>query len=378
MTAGITPPPATGSASFELERFEWTAPDRLELAGRWFGVRGLRFMRPTLDLHGSGDRRRLLALLEHKPWAADDGQEWVAAFPWEGSSEEFTEAELAVAPSVTVELVLAGSSAKPPGRSRKAKPRARRRDTASADGQSAGPARTGVTAVRVTRSRGRPGAETDRLRKERDAAVRQRDAAREEREAAVRERDAAREERDAAVRERDAALSERDDLAAARSAALSQLESVMTERDVAMASHAAAVRARQLATEERNAATAARDAALRERQAARAERDARKRQRDAASQKRDEALRERDALQARLDEAVGELTAARRRGVVPQPDLIDRAPALGSDAGGIPQRRIAPSLGVPATRTRWTARLLALAALAVIVVILVMVISGRI
>src|SRR4051794_3633919 len=124
MTAGTTAAEdRPGIAGFELERLEWTAPDRLEVAGRWFGVRGLRFMRPALDLHASEGRHRLLALLEHKPWAAEDGEEWVAAFPWEGDRVEPIAAELAVGPNVAVELSLPGSDGKPAGRARKAKPR---------------------------------------------------------------------------------------------------------------------------------------------------------------------------------------------------------------------------------------------------------------
>src|SRR2546423_12439857 len=105
MTAGSMPPaPTAGTAAFDVERFEWTAPDRLEVAGRWSGVRGMRFVRPTLALRGEGERRRLLALLEHKPWAAEDGEQWLAAFPWEGEPFDADSAELAVAPSVAVVL----------------------------------------------------------------------------------------------------------------------------------------------------------------------------------------------------------------------------------------------------------------------------------
>ena len=50
------------------------------------------------------EQRRMLAVLEHKPWAADDGEEWTAAFPWEGEPLELTSAELAVAPSLAVDL----------------------------------------------------------------------------------------------------------------------------------------------------------------------------------------------------------------------------------------------------------------------------------
>src|SRR5829696_1391166 len=113
--AGATPQsPATGAPAFEVERFEWTAPDRLEVTGRWFGVRGRRFMRPTLDVHGAGDQRRLLAVLDHKPWAAEDGGRWIAAFPWEGGEVDLSGAELAVAPGISVPLDRPGQA--PPQR----------------------------------------------------------------------------------------------------------------------------------------------------------------------------------------------------------------------------------------------------------------------
>ena len=94
--------------SFEVERFERAGPDRLEVAGRWYDVRGRRFVRPTLEVAGA---RPLLALLEHKPWAPVEGEEWVAAFPWDGEPAELEHAELAVAPDIVVAL---GGSEAPP------------------------------------------------------------------------------------------------------------------------------------------------------------------------------------------------------------------------------------------------------------------------
>src|SRR5438552_7706966 len=88
-----------GPISFELERFE-RVDGRLQLDGRWFGVRGLRFVRPTLTIvFGDGTSSRALADLEHKPWAPFDGEEWTAAFP---AAEEIKvlDAELAVAPGI--------------------------------------------------------------------------------------------------------------------------------------------------------------------------------------------------------------------------------------------------------------------------------------
>ena len=80
--------PALPSVTFEVERFEWVADDRLEVVGRWFGLRGHRFLRPTLDVEVAGERRRMLAVLEHKPWAAEDGEDWVAAFAWAGRARD--------------------------------------------------------------------------------------------------------------------------------------------------------------------------------------------------------------------------------------------------------------------------------------------------
>jgi hypothetical protein len=98
--------PALPSVTFEVERFEWVADDRLEVVGRWFGLRGHRFLRPTLDVEVAGERRRMLAVLEHKPWAAEDGEEWVAAFAWAGERARLDDAELTVSPDLAVQLPL--------------------------------------------------------------------------------------------------------------------------------------------------------------------------------------------------------------------------------------------------------------------------------
>jgi hypothetical protein len=93
-----------GAAVLEIERFEWTAPDRIEIVGYWTGLRGRRFMRPTLVLKGEGEPKRLLALLEHKPWAAHEGEAWTAAFAWDGEIVKFQSAELNVGSGIDLEL----------------------------------------------------------------------------------------------------------------------------------------------------------------------------------------------------------------------------------------------------------------------------------
>jgi hypothetical protein len=92
-------------SEFELEEFQRSG-DRLRVAGRWSDVRGMRFMRPSLTVGG----RRILAVLDHKPWAPEEGQRWVAEFPWDGNPDDvdLELAELAVAPSVAVLLAAPG------------------------------------------------------------------------------------------------------------------------------------------------------------------------------------------------------------------------------------------------------------------------------
>lgn len=95
---------------------------RLEVRGRWYGVRGRRFMRPTLTFRSRADasEKRVLADLEHKPWAAQDGDDWLAAFPLGAGLQAAAELELAVAPDITVALA-GGAGAAKPGTRRKAK-----------------------------------------------------------------------------------------------------------------------------------------------------------------------------------------------------------------------------------------------------------------
>src|SRR3954453_19829892 len=96
------------AVTFEVERFEWADDDRLELEGRWFGPRGRRFSPPTLDVEGDGESRRLLALMEHKPWAALDGEDWQAAFAWEGERGDIA-AELAGGADLSFQLPRPGA-----------------------------------------------------------------------------------------------------------------------------------------------------------------------------------------------------------------------------------------------------------------------------
>jgi len=99
MGDAIPPPAARAGVSFELERLEHE-DGKLVVSGHWTGLRGVRFVRPTLVV----GERNVLATLEHKPWAPRSDRAWTAAFPWKGRTPDAADLELAVAPSISVAL----------------------------------------------------------------------------------------------------------------------------------------------------------------------------------------------------------------------------------------------------------------------------------
>jgi hypothetical protein len=258
--------------SFEVDRFAWV-DGRLEVTGRWYGIRGRRFLRPTLDVEVDGSPRRMLAVLEHKPWAADDGEEWVAAFEWNGDPVALAVAELAVAPELSV--VLPPPTGAPAKKARRAKPAGERLAAAPPRAQALEAALAEAQAeVSVLRDRlaaeqkawQQRVEEVEALRDESDAA---RSAAEAERDEAAAARDAAVSERDELISTRDAAIEERDAALAAADAARADAEKATAERDKAVRAKtaletelAATARARDKARAERNEwLTRARDAA---------------------------------------------------------------------------------------------------------------------
>jgi hypothetical protein len=263
-------------AAFQLDRFEQTGEDRLEVAGRWYGVRGLRFVRPALTVQTPDGERNLLALLEHKPWAAEEGESWIAAFPWKGESLDPGQAELAVAPSVVVALAPGSDGAERGGalrgkrsvhqRLEDSEVRARRLDSEVA----------WLREEREALVADKRAAEEDagRLRAELAEAQAAISAAGEERVAARSEREAAAKELKAAAEERDRALSTSKRAQAERDEAQSERESAAAGRDQALLDLQTTVREREEARSERDALLAERDEAVAARQRAYAERDA--------------------------------------------------------------------------------------------------------
>src|SRR4051794_41738165 len=93
--------PDVREISFELERFSWTEPDRLEVTGRWTGLEGRRLGRPALTLTIGDERRRLTALPGGHLRATG---EWRALFSYDGDPAEVTGAELEVGRRLVVDL----------------------------------------------------------------------------------------------------------------------------------------------------------------------------------------------------------------------------------------------------------------------------------
>lgn len=295
MPKALDPAVTAGDIFFELERFELEDSDRLRVSGRWFGVRGRRFVRPTLTPVGDGERSRVLADLEHKPWAAEDGEPWEAAFPWP-DGDAVLKSELSVAPDITIQLPAPGAKGRRP-RKLAALPRRdamttawvqpRQDDEGDAQEPDVGEALTeeapsestptktvGDAELEATKAElDTVKAELDGIRAELDGTRRELEMARSERDAARSERDAARSERDAARSELVAAHRELDDrcrelealsgqLEAAvvgRDAALSDLEQTVASRDAALAARDGLAAGRERDTQTRGQLTAERD-----------------------------------------------------------------------------------------------------------------------
>jgi hypothetical protein len=91
------------SERFLLERFTWSSPDRLELAGRFVDLGSRPSGAPVLVLHGEERVHRLPAVPGDSSGAPDDGEPWHAAFAWAEPPEAFSTAELELG-AVAVEL----------------------------------------------------------------------------------------------------------------------------------------------------------------------------------------------------------------------------------------------------------------------------------
>lgn len=314
-------PVVAEAAVFELARFEWAAPDRIEVEGRWSGLRGHRFIRPTLVLHAEGEepRRRLLASLEHKPWSADDEGNWIAAFAFDGEGPvKFESAEMNVAPGI--DLTLPAPRMRP-GPSRRFRRRIEVRDASADDAAPAAPAVAAVSTGIVsdppaepapadpdapaadapTADPPAPNPELERLRAARNEARRERDDVLDKLRALRKELEEERHARETAVAEA---------RAAERASANSMLSQGAELRAAVERQRALAYEARDEALKQRDAAISARDRACAERDEARRLKKEAERERDAALSAAKRADSERDRASQARNKALEDLERA--------------------------------------------------------------------
>jgi hypothetical protein len=368
---------------FELERFELVG-ERLEVGGRWTGIRGRRFLRPTLTAIVDGTEHRALAVLEHKPWAAHEGTDWKAAFPWQADAPAPTAAELAVAPDISISLPdpSAPGAAPPvpaPGRPEgSAGPRRATRLRAQSGGDrppyvraSAAPHSAPLRRAEqqaLLRALADERAETARLRSGLERAA----AAETEAASAIGRRDAALSRLEEVIAERDAALAARAQVVAESDELALERDRLRAERDSAVAAREAELERRHEATEsavdarltdlraevQREWAAASRMAhAVDERDVAREALERAKRERDAACRVRDELRRERNRLLAERDHAQSEVSEVTRRWEAASAQVMrltqarpEPETAAGGLAGGDPSAEGSPAAVRPAPR----------------------------
>ena len=108
MTAGSDSRPASAKPvddrpMFALDRFEWGAPDRLELVGTFSGLEDRPAAAPVLTVDGPDGPHRLPAVGDGAGPPAD-GAPWAAAFAWLEAPVAFDHARLELGPALAVEL----------------------------------------------------------------------------------------------------------------------------------------------------------------------------------------------------------------------------------------------------------------------------------
>jgi hypothetical protein len=100
----------TMAPTFELRRFAWGTPDRLEVSGTFGGLPDLADdATPVLVVRAGETVHRLPAVPESLDGPPADGRVWEAQFAWQHPPVAFRTAELQLAPNLIVELPEPGS-----------------------------------------------------------------------------------------------------------------------------------------------------------------------------------------------------------------------------------------------------------------------------
>jgi hypothetical protein len=308
MGGALHPGVARRGASFELSRLE-LHDERLVISGWWFGVRGMRFVRPALVVDG----RQVLATLEHKPWAVAADGSWTAAFPWNRGEPDASRTTLVVAPSVEVPLDQEAAAMVAPA------------EVAAAPE----PAATVLTRIEEQR---------EPLREELGALELRLEAVREE----LHEARALAAERESRCRELEGLVEEERRAAGAAGQAGDDIvrahAMAVLDRDRALAQLAEAVGDREAAVRARRRMEAQRDEAVAEREAAEARRAAAIAERDELRRQRDEVVMAHESLRAQLTTGLAQaertpaVADARPRPAVEAQTPAREAPAASADA----------------------------------------------
>jgi hypothetical protein len=321
-----------GRVSFELDRFAIADDELCVVEGSWSGVRGRRFMRPSLTVTIGGSETRLLADLADKPWAAEDGEPWKATFPVALEVADIERAELTVAPDITI--ALRGS----PDASDRPKPKraGRRTQPPRSRTRSTGP----DASERRIRELGR---ELERVKSDKAQVAARLDELLDQLSEVARERDEISGQRSQLMAERDEMAAELEALRRAGEEAAAAREAVRLDHERALAERDAAIAAQRGAASDRDLAVAECERAIAERDGAFALRDHALAERDAAAAARDETIHQRDALSRtseRLQSELAEVSSTRgaalvMRRAVQERSRSRRSPLLGPVAMAI-------------------------------------------
>jgi hypothetical protein len=100
-----TPAPLTAAPTFELKRFAWATPDRLEVSGTFGGLQDATPAAAPVLVVRAGDRvHRLPAVPDSLNGPPAEGRVWQAHFAWQDAPVAFDVAELHLGANLVVEL----------------------------------------------------------------------------------------------------------------------------------------------------------------------------------------------------------------------------------------------------------------------------------